>query len=293
VGTHKPADEHPASAANDHIVDVLIAERAQWLRTQPLVWATVRRWLFPLLRYREAVALADDLGRLDGPAAFDALVERLQMDLVIDGLANVPQTGGCVIVANHPTGIADGVAVWAALRARRPDLAFLANRDAIRVAPGLASVVIPVEWRAALRSRADSRATAQGLARVAREQRALVLFPSGRLARPSLQGLRERPWQPSAVALARRYDLPIVPLHIRGRNSLLFYLFWLTSEPLRDMTLFHELINKRGVRYRLSFGPARPPGALDADAAAATRSLQALVESGRVHAEHAPHPRRG
>ena len=46
------------------------------------------------------------------------------------------------------------------------------------------------------------------------------------------------------MTLARRFSAPIVPLHIRARNSWLFYALSQLSHELRDITLFHELLNK-------------------------------------------------
>ena len=53
---------------------------------------------------------------------------------------------------------------------------------------------------------------------------------------------------------ARKYDAPVVPLHIRARNSWLYYLLYLLNTELRDMTLFRELLNKYQHPYRLTIG---------------------------------------
>ena len=45
------------------------------------------------------------------------------------------------------------------------------------------------------------------------------------------------------------------------------------------MTLFHELLNKRGGRFTLTVGPVIPPDRLDADAEVATDALKAYVET--------------
>lgn len=51
-----------------------------------------------------------------------------------------------MVTPNHPAGIADGIAVYQALKRVRSDLTFLANRDAIRICPGFAELIVPVEW---------------------------------------------------------------------------------------------------------------------------------------------------
>ena len=42
-----------------------------------------------------------------------------------------------------------------------------------------------------------------------------MLFPAGRLARRDKHGaLSDPPWAPTPVSLARKYDAPIVPIHV-------------------------------------------------------------------------------
>ena len=62
--------------------------------------------------------------------------------------------------------------------------------------------------------------------------------------------------------MARKFNLPVVPLHITARNSALFYLFDRIHPTLRDITLFHEVLNKTHQPYRLTLGPAIDPETL-------------------------------
>ncbi|MGO7741063.1 GNAT family N-acetyltransferase, partial [Rhizobium johnstonii] len=66
-----------------------------------------------------------------------------------------------------------------------------------------------------------------------------LLFPSGRIAYWANGRLNESQWKTSAVGLARKYNLPILPIHMTARNSGLFYWLAKWSTELRDMTVFH------------------------------------------------------
>lgn len=263
-----------------HIVDVLIQERAPTLLGHPLLGPVGRGALYPLLGYREAVRIADAIAGLDGVSAMALLSRELTLDVSVEGADLVPADGPVLVVSNHPTGIADGVVVFDALRELRPDLMLFANRDAIRVAPGFEDLVIPVEWVPGKRTRARTRETLAATQGAFGAGRALVMFPSGRLAFMDDGALRERPWLPTAVGLARRHGVPIVPMHIEGRNSRLFYLFSRVSDQLRDITLFHEVLNKRGRAYRVRFGERIAPEQLTGDPVRLTARLQAHVEAG-------------
>ena len=263
-----------------HIVDVLIEERAGWLLDHPFVWQCLRQVLYPILKYDDAIRLADSVADLSGFQTFSLVSRELGMRTHVDGIENLPKDGFVFIVANHPTGIADGIAVFDALSPVRPDLCFLANRDAIRVAPGLTDMIIPVDWRPAFRTTAKTRETVHGLNNAAREKRAVVVFPSGRLAHMTMNGLRERPWLSTTVTLARRYGAPILPLHITSRNSWFYYTLALLSSELRDITVFNELLNKKGAPIGITFGPLIDPDRLPDNVDIAIDQLQHLVEFG-------------
>ena len=63
------------------------------------------------------------------------------------------------------------------------------------------------------------------------------------------------------MSLARKYEAPIVPMHVAGPWSGMFHFFNRFSTELRDMTLFHELLNKQGRAFALTVGrPIAPDG---------------------------------
>ena len=260
-----------------HIIDILIEERATRLMRHPALWSVLKRGLYPLLLYDTARAMMDIIAPMCGDDAMGYLRETLGMDVSATGLENIPRTGSAVVTPNHPAGIADGIAVYEAMKRVRNDVTFLANRDAIRICPGMTDMIVPVEWRDEARTMAKTRATLREARRAFDQKRLVVIFPSGRLARPTPLGLWERPWQATAFALARKHGLPIVPMHVTGHNSLLYYLTWFVNREIKDMTLFREVINKRGGNYRIDVGESFEP---DGDPAELAKSLRRFVVYG-------------
>src|SRR5690606_17690134 len=106
------------------------------LVTSP-VWPWVKPLLYGLLGYGDAVRMADAIHDKSGEEALAHVSGLLKLDVEALGLDHLPVTGRCVVVCNHPTGIADGVAVYDAIRQRRGDAIFFANADALRVSPRL------------------------------------------------------------------------------------------------------------------------------------------------------------
>ncbi len=268
----------PTDLAGAHICDVLIAERAPRL-TRSAAWPMVRPFLYKLLNYRDAVRMADAVRPLSGAAALEYMSDLLDLKVSVMNAERIPAEGRCIVVANHPTGIADGIAMFDAIRTRRQDAVFFANADALRVSPRLGEAVIPVEWVVEKRTREKTRATLLAAKAAFEAERCLVMFPAGRLARVARDGSVTDPeWAPTAASLARKYDAPIVPVHVAGPNSRLFHAFDRVSPELRDVTLFHELLNKKRKRFDLKVGKPVPPSRIDIDTARATYGLKAFTE---------------
>ena len=255
-----------------HIVDQMILERSEGLRSHPL-WPVMRPFIYRILRYREAVRLADEIAPMTARECFAHASGILSLRVSAKGLENVPREGGFVAVCNHPTGIADGIAMHDLLSPIRPDMVFMANRDALRINIRFADMIIPVEWREGAKSPAKAKETLRMTGRAIQRGAALVIFPSGRLAAWRDGRLTERLWMASAIQLAKKNKLPIVPMHLSARNSGLFYLVSRFSQELRDMTVFHELLNKKGERFDFTIGAPIDSATLG-DATEATERLQ-------------------
>lgn len=258
---------------DSHIVDQMIAERSTKLSRHPL-WPLLRPVLLRFLHYRQAVQMADTIAEMSGWDAMCYLSALLSLEVTADGMENLPRSGGFILAPSHPTGIPDGIAIFDMLRNVRPDMAIFANRDAQRVSKGFRDLIIPVEWRQGEKSHAKSRDTLEMTARAFAANKAVVLFPSGRIAYWNQDVLTERPWQPSIVSLARRYRRPVVPARITARNSGLFYLLSKYSTELRDMTIFHELLNKKGRAFSITIGRPISHEALDGEPAEVAARLQ-------------------
>ena len=266
-------------------LDPLIAERAPWLFGSSPAAPVAKRALMGLLGYGRTVALGELYQDWPTDHIMHHIAGLLARDMQVTGLENIPRQGPAMIVCNHPTGIADGIMLHHALFPLRPDMFIYANSDILRILPQFESLIAPVEWREDKRTKAKTRETMQYTRQAIDAGRIGVIFPSGRLAKRRGLSLHERPWMASAAMIARKYDLPIIPLHIRARNSALFYLFDFIHPTLRDITLFYETLNKDQQPYRLSIGEPISAAALPSKSDEAIEVLKrATLALGGRHA---------
>ena len=140
-----------------------------------------------------------------------------------DALAHVPPSCPLILVANHPTGALDGLALLALIRRVRSDVRLLGNRW-LRWVPELRQSLVPVDLfgthtRAVHRNGTALRSAFQWLARGG----CLAIFPSGEVAHDETPDGRvvESPWRDTAAEVAVRAGATVVPMFVDGRNSRL------------------------------------------------------------------------
>jgi putative hemolysin len=267
------------AVAVKHIVDVLIEERAPHLSSS-WFWPLARPPLYHILNYQKARRMADAIRVMGGQEAMRYLSRLLRLQVSLTRPERLQREGAFLILANHPTGITDGIAMYDAIAPTRPDVLFYANSDAHRVCPRFDETLIPVEWVPEKRSRERTRVTLKMTADAVSAGKPIMIFPAGRLARIWHGQVTDPEWQSTAVSLARKYAIPIIPAHITGPYATLFHFFNTFSKELRDITLFHELLNKEGRSYQLTFGPEITPEHVAAagDGLSASRKVKHYIE---------------
>ncbi|MEO1039156.1 MAG: 1-acyl-sn-glycerol-3-phosphate acyltransferase [Pseudomonadota bacterium] len=271
----------PAREAAQALVERMIEDRAPSLVKRPRLWAALRTVLYPALGFKAAVDLVEAVAPLSADACFEWGDEFLQLTVEADGLEHIPESGPVLIIANHPGGIPDGNALWKAIRHRRPDLCFFANRDALKITPGLRDRIIPVEWRRDENSRQRARETLRAAMEAFNAGRCVAIFPAGRMADWSWRRWRiaEPAWASTGVSIARRFNAPVVAMGVTQRMPMAYYALAQLHEELRDITLFHGLMRQRGKHYRLRFAEPVHARALEGSDGEATDALKAKCEA--------------
>lgn len=205
-----------------------------------------------------------------GESIWDVAFRRygLSLDLSREPGAEIPATGPALVLANHPFGILDGLALGLILHRRRRDFRIVANA-LFAQAPELAEIVLPIDFsdtrearRRNVRARRDAIAHLRGGGCVA-------MFPAGAVA--AGRGLFDRPfdpeWAPFAGRLARDSEADVIPLYFDGRNSRHFQFFGHLSPACRFGLHMHEFYLRMGGMVSARVGRAIPRDAWAAEAA--------------------------
>ncbi|WP_369039805.1 lysophospholipid acyltransferase family protein [Stenotrophomonas maltophilia] len=212
----------------------------------------------PLLRsvgrWSRLDRIEDFLRRNAGLRGFDFVAAGLdfiggQYQVDPAALARIPASGRLLIVANHPSGALDALALLDAVGRIRRDVRIIAN-DLLGAIGPLQELLLPVRILGGKVQRGSLHAVEQALA----AEQCVIVFPAGEVSRLSLLGIRDGRWQRGFVRFARAAGAPVLPVRVQARNSALFYGASTLFKPAGTALLAREMFARRGRPLRLCIG---------------------------------------
>ncbi|MCL1635359.1 lysophospholipid acyltransferase family protein [Luteimonas sp. SX5] len=224
-------------------------------------------------------------GHLRDFAFVDAALEHLQARYTVETGGRIPERGRLLIVANHPSGAVDALALLHHIGSVRRDVRIVAN-DLLSMLQPLAGLLLPVRILGGRASADSLRAIEQALA----QEQCVIVFPAGEVSRLGLRGVRDGRWQRGFVRFARKSGAPVLPVRIQARNSALFYGASALFKPAGTALLAREMYARGHRPLTLRIGEPMAIAA-DTDPTAALRAVRkALYALGKRRAAPGPEP---
>ncbi|MDP2733723.1 MAG: lysophospholipid acyltransferase family protein, partial [Hoeflea sp.] len=182
--------------------------------------------------------------------------------------------GPLVIVANHPFGIGDGIAVLAMAEALGRPFKVLINNDLMKI-PEIAPYALPISFDETRQALAMNMETRHEAVRLLKTGVTIVVFPAGGVATaPKGFGRAvDLPWKMFPARLVQAARASVIPVHFSGQNGRLFHLASRVSMTLRISLLIREFRRLSGTTI-----VARAGDVLSADELAATSDRKLLLE---------------
>jgi len=198
-------------------------------------------------------------GQRSDETVFAAALRLLNVKLQIAGeqhLAQLPATGGLLIVANHPFGILDGLTIGQLGMRLRGNAQILTNSQLCQV-PEIAPHLLPVDFSGTPEARRLTSATRRRAAELLADGKVVAIFPAGGVATsnsPVKGPACDAEWHPFVGRLATIPGVTTLPVLFSGQNSRLFQIASHLSYPLRVAMIFHETRRRIGRTLRLTVG---------------------------------------
>lgn len=196
-----------------------------------------------------------------GERVFGRMLELIDVQL---GLAqqwppaNLPD-GPLVLVANHPFGIGDGVAVLALAEKLGRPFKVLINNDLMKIKE-MEPYALPVSFDESKEALALNMKTRHEAVRLLKAGVTIVVFPAGGVAtaRRVFGKAEDLPWKMFPAKLIQAAGASVVPIHFSGQNGRLFHLASKLSLTLRLSLLVREFRRLRGKSIGVTVGEILP-----------------------------------
>jgi putative hemolysin len=164
-----------------------------------------------------------------------------------------------VIVANHPFGVLDGLALCQMVTRVRSNFRLLINSVLCRD-DRFDEHFLPVNFRDTRDAQRTNLRTLRTALSTLAEDGAVVMFPAGGIATaPSWFGPAEDlDWKPSVAKLVAASEATVVPVYFPGQNSRLFHWASRLSLTLRLALIIREVMKRRGDTLPMRVGSPIP-----------------------------------
>ena len=178
---------------------------------------------------------------------------QIRFEIPEEDLKRLPKDGAYITVSNHPLGGIDGILLLKLMLEQRSDFKIIANFLLHRIKP-LVPYIMPVN---PFEDHKDAKSSIVGFKNSLlhlQNGHPLGIFPAGEVSTYKDGKLMvDKPWEPAAMKLMQRAEVPIVPIYFHAKNSRLFYRLSKLSDDLRTAKLPSELLTqkKRVIKVRI------------------------------------------
>lgn len=194
------------------------------------------------------------------------LLELIDVQLNVSGVwpQRIPDAQKLLMIANHPFGIGDGIAMLSLAEQLGRPYKVLINNELLKIEE-IRPHALPVDFSGTRQALKTNVLTRRNALDALNNGTTIVVFPGGGVAtarQPFGGRALELPWQPFIARLVQSAEASVLPVYFEGQNSALFHIASHISETLRTSLLVSEFRRFAGSMVPVRVGEAVPFSAL-------------------------------
>lgn len=223
------------------------------------------KWGMKLTGLNNACEVYDKSKHLTGVAFTTDLLDKLELKRVVvnDEVLEPFKDKPFIVVANHPNGHVDGIALIETVASRVKNFKVMVNFILGLVDTMEENFIQVSPYKHTDKMKHISLAGIKACIDHIRSGNPMGFFPAGSVSRLKFRNgkfiIHDRQWQPSVMKLIQKANVPVIPIYIDCRNRYGFYATRYVNWQLQSLVLCHELYNKKGKTMTLTFGePVMP-----------------------------------
>ncbi|MEL7464684.1 MAG: lysophospholipid acyltransferase family protein [Pseudomonadota bacterium] len=222
---------------------------------------------------------------------WEVMTERYKLNVDVEGIENIPADKPLIVVANHPYGILDGMALGRILSETRGDFRIVAN-NVFHRSEELSRIILPIDFEDSKAARKINLETRREALSFLADGGTVGIFPGGTVstARRPFGEPRDPVWRSFTARLVARSDAVVVPIYFHGANSRLFQIASHVHDTLRVALLIKEFGKRVGGDVKATIGKPISRDEIDA-LASDSAALMDLLRDKTYRLSPEPMPR--
>ena len=145
------------------------------------------------------------------------IIDRFNIKVVNEGTEHIPPEKGAIFVVNHPLGGMDALSIIHSIGEFRTDVKFIVN-DILLNLKNLKGIFVGINKHGA-----NSKKSISQLDELFASDHAIFIFPAGLVSRKNKKKIIDLEWKKTFVSRAKKYNKPVVPVHLDGELTKFFY----------------------------------------------------------------------
>lgn len=214
----------------------------------------LQKLLFSLLRAffheKQINTFLEDNANKEAFGFIEAVLDHFNVNIGLrkQELDHIPPYGKAVIIANHPLGALDALALIHLLKDVRKDIKIVAN-SFLNQFDQLKNILIPVDN---IQNKTDKNSLKE-IYDALNDGKAVIIFPSGEVSRARVDGIKDTAWKSGFLKIASKTRAPILPIYIKAKNSKTFYMLSWLNRSFATATLPHEMFKsyKKTIDFKI------------------------------------------
>ncbi|MDI9347834.1 MAG: lysophospholipid acyltransferase family protein [Methylacidiphilales bacterium] len=204
-----------------------------------------------LIREQDLQVLQKKYADLKATSFCDALLREFIVNVQCKHLEleNIPSQGRCLVLANHPVGALDALALVVAISKIRDDIKIIAS-ELLSGVDNLRPILIPIDYERGI----ISESSMQEIFKHGKDG-LLIHFPALEVSRNSIY---EKYWHSTFISIVRKLQCPILPVFISARHTLFFKFVAMISQHLSKLLLPREMWWMKNSTINLTIGELIP-----------------------------------
>lgn len=236
-------------------VDEVLKKHYPAMETMPWLFKSIRFVLRHLLHEREMIEFGQSYPNLQGLDFVEQVLEYFNISYSVRDVEKerIPSQGRVVIIANHPIGSLDALALIKLLSEVRGDVKVVANQMLMTLDP-LHDILLPV-------NNMKGGTPKEHLANIhhhLKDEGAVLIFPAGEVSRLRPQGVRDTHWHSGFLKIAKTAKAPVLPVFIGAKNSPFFYGISMLYKPMATALLVKEMFKQKRKHLPMRIGEIIP-----------------------------------